>query len=402
MKSDPAIFQPNVWNTTPKQEFLNDVGPNRRPRHILFIGSGLTPKDAYVYLRARFGRPNGIQSFLRGNHSDNLVQWHFSLTAGTARLEFLGSGARLEIHVITDDEWSDEDWPRLVQAVKDDFPLRGHAMASVRNGLERWTLFVNPYCRLDGILKESARRLRDLEPDLRVIPKAYGIVEDMDQRRTLIEDLSKRQGEAASLGTQIRMLAPVLGEAFVNLLIFLLAKDTVRQDSRIYEATVRANIDVRVKSLHHNCDHFRSPIDGGHKAVGDFLKIMNHRNDFLHGNVDPKVMKAGEVFFDDRVVALFPVEQSLSERCYVVSLSHCEPEPALLDLGAVDSFVEYVVGRLENKVAAQVRAFLNDPLPGYRADTGKPGILFQVQALDFFFGTNRTTDGIQGGRESQP
>src|ERR1039458_5233170 len=39
----------------------------------------ISPLDLYVYLRARFGKPNGFQMALKNQSSDNYVHWHWTL-----------------------------------------------------------------------------------------------------------------------------------------------------------------------------------------------------------------------------------------------------------------------------------------------------------------------------------
>ncbi len=38
--------------------------------------------DLYCLLKATYGMPNGFQSYLRSNTSDNFINWHYSLFLG--------------------------------------------------------------------------------------------------------------------------------------------------------------------------------------------------------------------------------------------------------------------------------------------------------------------------------
>src|SRR3546814_17075503 len=58
-------------------------------RPVLVLQKTISPFDAYTYLHARFGAPNGLQTFLARNDSDNLFHWDYYLKAGDAILQFI-------------------------------------------------------------------------------------------------------------------------------------------------------------------------------------------------------------------------------------------------------------------------------------------------------------------------
>src|SRR5436309_3077187 len=56
--------------------------PKNRRSSTLAIRTRLAPVDIYCYLKARFGEPNGFQTFLRKEEtSDNWIHWDFLLKA---------------------------------------------------------------------------------------------------------------------------------------------------------------------------------------------------------------------------------------------------------------------------------------------------------------------------------
>jgi len=90
-----------------------------RKRHVLTIRTHLRPVDVYSYLKARFGEPNGIRTFLRRDDSDNLVHWDF-LLCPEDEIVYL-SGASRETLIMVTEELSDEQWKVLINAIKADF-----------------------------------------------------------------------------------------------------------------------------------------------------------------------------------------------------------------------------------------------------------------------------------------
>jgi hypothetical protein len=109
------------WRAATRQEMLRVLQRDRsedKPS-ALTIRTYLRPVDTYAYLKARFGRPNGFQEYLRRDDSDNLVHWDYALMAGSTTLFVSGHGR--SVQVIVHEPISDEDWKTLVLAIKNDF-----------------------------------------------------------------------------------------------------------------------------------------------------------------------------------------------------------------------------------------------------------------------------------------
>jgi hypothetical protein len=185
------------------------------------------------------------------------------------------------------------------------------------------------------------------------------------------------------LGMTLRMLAPVLAESFINMLFFLLAKDGVKADQRLYDDFVRKQIDVRVRGLQLYCSGFIRPIDPKDQSFKAFHTVMNGRNDFLHGNVDPKRMRFDEMFFDN-TIPLFKDEKSLIRRWTENSLKGVEREVALADLKTIETFIGFILDHLDPMYRKEVEAVLEEEQLGWRDDTQRVGILFGNALGEFF------------------
>ena len=101
-----TILGPQHWEPVLQAEGLED--PSFTPRGSekkaygrrltsWFNDGRLSPADVYVYLKARFGAPNGALMITRSNDSDNVIHWHFTVRAGDERLNILGISSRLEL-----------------------------------------------------------------------------------------------------------------------------------------------------------------------------------------------------------------------------------------------------------------------------------------------------------------
>src|SRR5258708_250711 len=62
----------------------------RGPVSQWILHKGISPLDLYVYLKARFGDPNGFQMTLKSPSSDNYAHWHWTLQHEDSVIEFMG------------------------------------------------------------------------------------------------------------------------------------------------------------------------------------------------------------------------------------------------------------------------------------------------------------------------
>jgi len=337
-------------------------GPARASR---WVNDGsVSPLGLYCYLKARFGDPNGALTWFRGPGTDSPFQWDYALRCGQHTIHAIGGNACLEVVVRGHEPPKDEQWRTLVRVLKADMRRMAAEMRAVRSALERWSVFVNPYYRLDRV---AAR----LEQELGGI--------DLNRPSAALADRqawSDRILEALLLGTCIRMVAPVLAESFVNTLTFVLGRPEIRADPRLYEATIRQSIDVRVKSLSLHCIGFARPVGGDAKEFKDFHTLMNRRNEFLHGNVDPTKLQFAEVFFDKGTIPVFADEEALGTRLLLGLLHGVEPDAALDDLRIVRGFVPFILGHLDAPIRAQVEIMLATSTLGWEKDDARLGILF--------------------------
>ncbi|MCI0339539.1 MAG: hypothetical protein L0216_00065 [Planctomycetales bacterium] len=346
-----------------------------------------SPQVLYVYLKARFGAPNGPFMAVRGPGSDNLLQWDYVVAAGDDVLHVVGTNSWIQFHALTKAPLAADGASKVMEAIRSDLQRTGSAMKGARATLEAWTLVLNPYHRVQRTVADIATELRSLDlseptPLPHVTTSAVHAAYMKEMRRW-----TDAQRRATVLATSIRMLCPVLAEAFVNLVIFLLVRPDVRADERLYQDVVRRQIDVRVRELHITCQGLKQPVDPAAPQFKAFHTVMNSRNDWLHGNVDPKRLEVERILFDG-TIPLFPDERPFLHRVVRSIARHAEPEQALAELRDIEAFVDYVKACMTDRLAPEVDLLARTEHFGYRTDTGKIGILFDDAAADFYVFTD--------------
>jgi hypothetical protein len=226
------------------------------------------------------------------------------------------------------------------------------------------------------------------------VPETPQTPDELERFQKQIHELGPKFNDALRLGVTLKMLTPVLAEAFVNLVISILAKEEIKKDSRLYQDAIRREIDVRVKSLHLICDGFEKPVDSTSDRFKNFHTLMNGRNDFLHGNVDPTKLKFDSVYFDYGTIPIFKKRASFGELALSHKLIHVEPDSALTSLNTVLTFIDLVLECLDPGVREMMERFLYATSPGWRPDDGVPGVLFPEAVVHTVLG-GLSKDGDQ-------
>lgn len=377
------VLAVEAWRrSSPEDElrFLKWKKDRATPGHVSeWMGDGsIRPSDLYCYLKARFGPARGLMMLFRAPSSDNLVHWHFHVSIREGRFEAMSSNRGTELRITAAIPLVDDDWVELILALKRDFRRVHPEMKNVRDSLESWVLFVNPYARLNRIVGEHYDELLPLEgmgspPKL---PRDVAFTEE--QLRTFYAELggwTEKLKQVTEHALVLDMLTPVLAESLVNLIIFTLANDDLRRDPRLYQARLRDQVDVRLRGLHQMCRGFETRVDPESEVFKAFQRIMSRRNDVLHGNVDPTAQQFDTVFFEG-TIPIFKEEDLLATRMPRLSMAALNPSRVLDDVEWVGALVLHIWSCLDDQHRNYLEAVLVKTHLGWREDTRRVGVLF--------------------------
>lgn len=339
--------------------------------------------DLYCYLKARFGTANGMAMAFRTPSSDNLIQWNYLIIADRYFIDITGMNTQMTISIHRTNSFGASQFRSLISNIKNDFKRIGINLSKVKHSLEKWVLFVNPYKRLERIVNSYERQLKDIDIDTLPLPQNPVDSTEIEDFFAKLKKCSAAYSVAVELGTSLSMIIPVFGESFINLLIFVCAKSEIKKDNRIYENTIRAQIDVRIKSLHLYCNGFFKHVDSSKQEFKNFLSLMNSRNEFLHGNIDPNKLMYDEVYFD-KTVPLFKSIHNFSERTLLPPLQFIEPKTVLGNIKIVRDFIDFILDHLSPDYRKYVVSIMQTSQPGWRKDTKTIGILFSETAFEGF------------------
>lgn len=369
-----------------KEDLIQKLSAEKNDKKFLYfkhwvLKNEIKPVDLYCYLYAKYGSPKGLLTLLRNKElgSANLIQWDWMLKSDLGTVHIQGHNFRTEVfvaHNLDSDCFEVEDF---LEQIKSDFKNYGKEISNIKKLLEKWTEFVNPFFIIKATISQNFSKLRDLQLDLEQ-DKISSIFEvDDDQKWT---EIMNKYYFAIGLIHGLRSMLPVLAESFINCVIFILCKPEIKSSSRLYDSIIRQQIDIRIQSLHLNCNYFISPIDYNSEECKNFHTLMNERNDILHGNINVKKQSFGEVYFNKNM-AIYDNYQDHWEKSIGILIKSVKLDTIFRDLEVVENFIEYIYAKLDPNVSSELKDLLDKAYLGFNTKTGRIGILFRDHFADF-------------------
>ena len=179
----------------------------------------MRPVDMYAYLRARFGVPNGIQNFLRGDDSDNLIHWDFNLRSGDEDVYIAGHSR--DIHFLLSEALTDEQWKSLLVGLKADFGRVSREKGEITRSFEKYLVFQNKYLALADYCADLHARLVDAPP-YQPLYSSAATGRGLKRHSAAMTEATKRANAVYRDSVTLSLLTPVMVEAFLNMLILTL------------------------------------------------------------------------------------------------------------------------------------------------------------------------------------
>lgn len=373
-----SYLEPETWRIFSRDEMLAYINARREKldekvegaeetpetptRKALILQSAISPLDAYTYLRARFGQPNGMQTFLAKDDSDNLFHWDYNLKAGDRNLIF--TGATQEVHVWLEDELTDAQWLEFIAKLKKDFGRVGKEKSAILASLEKWSIFPNQYLSIANRCADLHHDLATALPALKKLIFASG----MRANDPAFHGNARRQGrlmtKVTTASTELTILMPVMFESFIGLLVAGLIKPEVKRNRRMFESFVRSPLDVKLMDLANRCNGFERAIAEDNEVFRRFWRIVNKRNDVIHGNVDPVRDSLDIVYFEGKR----PLYRAGGDR--IMSfwrglIDQYKPEEVIADYLLTHEFICEILDHLAPGVRAGIRPIMADTQPGW-------------------------------------
>lgn len=337
----------------------------------LAVRNSLSPVDVYCYLKARFGEPNGFQNFLRKDDSDNWIHWDFNLKAGDEDV-YICSTSR-EIHFTLSAKMTDENWHDLILEIKRDFGRVAREKSAVLGSLEKWLIFPNKFVDVATVCAELHAEIANNAGSYRTYKTPP--VRRRREWEASLRQMTERSVKVHRSSLQLSLLTPVLAEAFINMTILILCKQEIRKNKRQFESFIRSHIDTKVFDLAYKCEGFVHPIDQNDEAFKKFKRVMDKRNDTVHGNCDPEKEQIETVYFEG-TRPLFSEPGDHIGKFLEARERQSQPEKVIKDYEDTYAFLLEIAKCLEPTLVEKFRRIIEDNYPGYDVGRKKVGVLF--------------------------
>lgn len=343
----PICLDVQSWRLPTNEQmiaWLESKRPDRKKRNkgsVLIVRQQLSPLDVYCYLKARFGEPNGFQNWLRKDDSDNWIHWDYYLKAGDQDVYLCGMSR--EIHFMLSERLTEEDWRNLVGAVKADYGRVGKEKSAVLKSLEHWVTFPNKFVEIADICAELHPQISDNMGGFQSYKSSSSkSKKSLAQTEKLGKQLAERSAQLYGHCLELSLLTPVLAEAFINMVILILCKQTIRRNARQFESFIRSNIDVKLFDLFHKCEGFAKTIDPDSEEFRTFKRVMDKRNNSIHGNCDPEREKIEQIYFEGKR-PLFPVPGDHIGKFFEALEHQHQPRVVIKDYEDTYAFLLYIL-----------------------------------------------------------
>ncbi len=364
------------WRIPTKEElraFMKADARSKRKRSVLAVRYHLSPVDVYCYLKARFGEPNGFQNFLRRDTSDNWIHWDYNLKAGDEDVYI--SGLSREIHFVVSEKLADEHWRDLILGIKADYKRVASEKSAVFKSLEQWVSFPNRFVEIAAVCADMHADIVDNIGGFQTWKSASGTKKRVREQHSILKRLTKRNAHVHRSCLQLSLLTPVLAEAFINLLILILCKPEIRENTRQFESFIRSQIDTKLFDLSYKCRGFVRPIDQHTETFKKFKRVMDRRNHSIHGNCDPIREQVELVYFEGKRPLFKEGGDHIGKLLETLERQYA-PDVVIRNYEDTYAFLEDLMTYLEPRLVESVRRILESNYPGYNIEQKKMGCLF--------------------------
>lgn len=370
-----SYFDPTTWRAFTKEEMLADLERmsskddrkrrrknGRKRKSALILQETVSPFDAYTYLHARFGAPNGFQTFLAKDDSDNLFHWDYNLKAGKKDIRFVGASE--EVHVWFDADLDDADCLRFIEKLRADFGRIGQEKGRFASTLEKWRIFPNQYLTIANRCAELYDAITDALPKI----EKKILADRLTTQKLTSEKNRKSHGKLmsaiTSTPTELSVLIPVMFESFVGLIVAGFIRPEVKRDQEAFTAFVRSPLNQKLTEMADKCRGFERPIEQNNPAFGRYWSVVNKRNDILHGNVDPVRDVLEVVYFHGKR----PLYKSGGDRIrqhWMRLLDQYKPHEVADDYLAMHAFIIEILNHLTPAYRQSIQLMMEDTQPGW-------------------------------------
>ncbi len=276
---------------------------------------------------------------------------------------------------------ADEDWRNLILKIKADYKRVGKEKSVILKSLEKWVIFPNKFVAVAQVCADLHAQITDnIGGFCTYKPSSFKTRRDSRQKMKTMKQMAERSTNLYRACLELSLVTPVMAEAFINMLILILCKQEVRNNARQFEAFIRAQIDTKIFDLPYKCEKFLKPITQSSEAFKKFKRVMDKRNDAIHGNIDPEREQTETLYFEGKVPLFIQSGDHIGKFFEALERQH-QPEAVVKDYEDTYAFLVELVACLEPEIVPAVWQIMEDSYPGYDLGRNITGALFPEHVM---------------------
>jgi hypothetical protein len=362
-----------------KKASLSEIIENKLSEFNHFIfKKNINPKRLYLYLHARFGKPNGMLSKFRKEDSDNMFHWHYTLKFEDTLVHIMCATYRLEIFlpkIITENE---DECLELINNLIQDIKNYSIELKEVKKDVENWEQIINPFNKIKNQISKIFDDIDNLSVEIESIRS-----EDLDNRTIDADMFSKWANLIDDYSMKcflIRCLIPIYLETFINLILHVCSKKEIKENKEEFDSIIRKKINERVLEIN-NCIGIQKEISIHDIEWQKVQTIFNNRNDLLHGNINIDKLKFNDVSF----IKNMPLFNDFSDFKNELLLNSYVKFSDIIEneIEIAERFIYYILFSFEIEIAKEIKRMLINSSLGYNKKTKRFGILFSDYMVDY-------------------
>ena len=358
----------------PLNELVNKK--TQSSKHFIF-SENINPYNLYLYLSARFGKPNGILSLFRKEDSAQLFHWHYSLKYKEYQIEIMCATYRLEVFISSKIVKNQEECLSFLNLMIKDISSYKKQILQVKKEIENWIQIINPFYKLMQQIKTEFEEIEEKISQIDLLKLANRNIDG-----DIFNEWSNYIDSCSMKSFSIRCLIPIYIETFINLILYMALPEDLKKDKDRFDLIIKKKINERFLEIN-NCIGIVNEVSDEDIYWKNVHKIFNNRNDLLHGNINMKRLKINEVLFMDKM-PLFKsfsnFEKDIKENTFYEYKQIIDEE-----IEHAEDFLYYILFSFKEKIGLEIKSLIEIPTIGFNEETKRFGILFPNHLLDYYF-----------------
>lgn len=376
--NDIQLLVDNIssWYAPPPQDCMSLIQEdiqNRNKGPISETGyfwngiKSVPPLTIYLYLKHRFGSPNGVQNLLKKHGTaDNLIHWEWQLCYKNHLILITGHLFSYSILISNIDSKSTNDETLFSEMFCLEIEKYKKPIDDLKLCLEEWYFFLNPYYHLSEMIEDHFSKLKSIQLNPPIL-KRPDTKTELEQFKNANDNLH----QAFATGTIIKVLIPIWIESFINLILTIATKAEIKNDRTKFNQIKRDKVLKRILNLSTHCIGFKEKIR--EEELNDIVTIFKNRNRILHGGINPLLNVESKIYYDNTFTPILDKYTYAPGFIHQLLLEEVSTDIIENEIQFARNFFELVLSKMEPIAFEQVVISMGENILGWNEKEQRAG-----------------------------